>query len=114
MVPYYHAIIEMANSLDVFYIGDVSHLQNTKIDALATLVATLALPIYATYHLTVAARRLFCPKYALETNKIHVTSTCFEPRDWQFLIIDYAFHDIIPDDHKKNSLYLTKISPLLL
>ena len=46
----------MANSFDGFYIGHVSRLQNTKADALAMLEATLALPIDATYHLTVTAR----------------------------------------------------------
>jgi len=25
----------------------------------------------------------------------------FEPRDWQFSLIDYAFHDILPDDAKE-------------
>jgi len=55
LVPYHHAVIEMANSFDGFYIGHVSRLQNTKADTLAALAATLTLPIDATYHLTVAA-----------------------------------------------------------
>jgi len=101
LVPYYHAVIEMANSFDGFYIVYVSHLQNTKADALAALAATLALPIDATYHLTVVSRCLFCPKYALETNKVHATSTGFKPKDWQFPIIDYALHDILLDDPKE-------------
>jgi len=71
----------MANSFDSFYIGHVSRLQNTKADALDALATTLALPIDATYHLTVAARCLFCLKYALETNEVHAISTGFEPRD---------------------------------
>ena len=71
----------MANSFDGFYIGHVSHFQNTKADAMATLAATLALPIDATYHLTVAARRLICPKHVLETNEVHATSLGYEPRD---------------------------------
>ena len=70
----------MANSFDGFYIGHVSHFQNTKADALATLAATLALPIDTTYYLTVVARRLFCPKHVLETNEVHATSTSFESR----------------------------------
>jgi len=68
---------------------------------LAALAATLAVPIDATYHLTVAARRLFCPKYLLETDEVHATSIGFERRDWWLPIIDYALHDILPDDHKK-------------
>jgi len=87
----------MANSFDGFYIGHVSRLQNTKADALAALAATLALPIDTTYHLMVAARRLFCQKYALETNEVHTNSTDFEPRDWRFPIIDYALHGHITE-----------------
>ena len=34
LVPYYHAVIEMANLFDDFYIGHVSRSQNTKADAL--------------------------------------------------------------------------------
>ena len=61
-IPYHHAIITMVNSFDGFYIGQMSRFQNTKEDALATLVATLALPIVTIYHLIVATRRLVCPK----------------------------------------------------
>ena len=93
----------MASSFDGFKIGHVSRLQNTKTDALAALAATLALPINTTYHLSVAARCLFCPKYALETNEVHATSTGFEPKDKQFFINDYALHDILPDDPKEVS-----------
>jgi len=45
LVPYYHAIIKMANSFDGFYISHMSHFQNTKADALAALAATLALQL---------------------------------------------------------------------
>jgi len=62
------------------------------------MAATLALPIDATYHLMVATRCLFCPKYALQTNEVHATSTGFEPRDWRFSIINYALHDILSDN----------------
>jgi len=37
----------------------------------------------------------------LETNEVHVTSIEFEPRDWQFLLIEYALHDILLDDPKE-------------
>ena len=102
LVPYHHAIIKMDNSFDDFYIGHVSHIQNTKADALAALVATLALPIDATYYLTVATRHLVCPKHVLKTNEVHVTSIGFEPRDWRFSFIDYD--DILPDDPKETAL----------
>jgi len=101
LVPYFHAIIEMANSFDGFYIVHVSRLQITKADTLAALAAMLALPIDTTYHLTVAARCFFCLKYVLETNEVHATSTGFEPRDWWFPIIDYALHDISTDNPKE-------------
>jgi len=91
----------MANSFDGFYISHVSQFQNTKVDALAVLAATLALPIDTTYHLTVATRRLVCPKQMLETSEVHVTSIGFEPRDWRFSLIDYALHDILLDDPKE-------------
>ena len=58
LVPYYHAVIKMANLFDGFYIGHMSRSQNTKADALAALAATLALPIDTMYHLTVANRHL--------------------------------------------------------
>jgi len=101
LIPYYHAVIEMANSFDDFYIGYVSRLQNTKADALAVLAATLTLPIDATYQLIVAAWCVFCPKYALETNEIHATSTDLKPKNWWFPIIDYALHDILPNNPKE-------------
>ena len=101
MVPYYHAVIKMANLFDGFYIGYVSRSQNTKADTLATLAATLALLIDTIYHLTVATRHLVCPKHVLKTKKVHITSTGFEPRDWRFPLIDYVLHDILPDDPKE-------------
>ena len=68
---------------------------------MAALAATLALPIDATYHLIVATRRLVYPKHVLETNKVHVPLLGLEPRDWRFFFIDYAFHDILPNDPKE-------------
>ena len=73
-------------------------LQNTKVDALAALAATLPLPADTRYHLTVATRHLFCLKYSLEISEVHTTSINFEPRDWWFPITDYALHNILPDD----------------
>jgi len=68
---------------------------------LATLAATLPLPIGTTYHLTGATRRLICSKHVLVTNEVYATSIDFEPRDWRFLFIDYALHDILSDDTKE-------------
>jgi len=104
LVPYYHAVIKVANLFNGLYIGYVSRSQNTKADALAALAATLTLPIDITYHLTVATRYLVCPKQVLKTKEIHSISTDFEPRDWRFSLIDYALHDILLDDPKKRHL----------
>ena len=101
MIPYYHAVIKMANLFDGFYIGHVSRSQNTKADALAAQAATLALLIDTTYHLTVATRQLVCPKHVLETKEVLVTSIDFEPKDWRLPLIDYALHGILPNDPKE-------------
>jgi len=72
----------LADSFDGFYISHVSHLQNTKADALAALVTTLALPPDTSYRLLVATRHLFCLKYGLEVSEVHTTSKNFKQRDW--------------------------------
>ena len=69
LVPYYHAIIKVANLFDGFYIGHVSQSQNTRADALAVLAITLALPDDTKYHLTVASRHLVCSKHMLRTKE---------------------------------------------
>ena len=68
---------------------------------MTALAATLALPIDTMYHLTVATRRLVCPKHVLETNEVYLTSIDFAPRDWWLSFIDYALNDILPDDPKE-------------
>ena len=105
LIPYHHAAIKLANSFDGFYISHVSHLQNTKVDILVELAATLALPADATYRLTVATHYLFCPKYGLKVSEVHTISTNLEPRNWRFLIIDYALHGILPDDPKEKASF---------
>jgi len=95
LISYHHVAIQLANTFKGFYISHVSRLQNTKADALAVLAATLALPADTSYGLTVATHHLFYLKYDLEVSEVHTTLTNFEPRDWQFLIIDYALHDIL-------------------
>jgi len=71
LIPYQQTAIKLANSFDGFYISHVSRLQNTKADVLAVLAATLVLPAHTTYHLTMAARHLFCLKYSLEASQVH-------------------------------------------
>jgi len=81
LITYHHAAISLVNLFDSFYLIHVSRLLNTKADALAALVATLALPADTTYHLTVATRHLFFLKYGLEASEVHTILTNFEPRD---------------------------------
>jgi len=40
-------------------------------------------------------------KHMLEAKEVHNTSMDFEPRDWQFAFIDYALHNILPDNPKE-------------
>ena len=48
-----------------------------------------------------ATRHLICPKHVLKIKEVHVTSMDFEPRDWQFFLIDYALQDILSNDLKE-------------
>jgi len=82
LIPYHHAVIEMANLFNGFYISYVSRSQNTKADALAALATMLALPIDTMYHLRVATRHLVCSKRVLKTKEVYNISTDLEPRDW--------------------------------
>ena len=101
LIPYHHVAIKLANLFNGFYSSHVSHLLNTKADALAVLAATLALPADTTYRLTMATRHLFCLKYDLEISEVHTTLINFKSRDRRFSIIDYALHDILPDDPRE-------------
>ena len=80
LIPYHHAAIQLASTFDGFYISPVSHLQNTKADAIAAFAATLALPAESNYRILVAIRHLFSSKYNLEVSEMHITSATFEPR----------------------------------
>ena len=101
LVPYYHAVIKIANLFDRFYIGHVSQSQNTRANALAALATTLALSDDTKYHLTVVTRHLVCSKYMLRTKGAYNISMNFEPKDRQFSLIDYALHGLLPDDPKE-------------
>lgn len=71
LILYHQAVLEIAGSFDGFYIDHVPRLKNTKADVLAALAATLALPTNASYHITVATRQLFFPKYDLRDKEVH-------------------------------------------
>jgi len=87
--------------LKVTIISHVSRLQNKKADALTVLAATLVLPAGTSYRLTVATRHLFCPNYNLEVSEVHTALTNFKVKEWQFSIIDYVLHNILPDDPRE-------------
>jgi len=101
LIPYHHAAIKLADSFNGFYISHISHLQNIKVDALAALAPTLALPADARYCLTVATRYLFSLKHGIEVSEVHTTLANFEPRDWRFLIIHYPLYGILLDDPRE-------------
>ena len=101
LVPYYHAIIEVANLFDGFYIGPVSRSQNPRAHALTALATTLTLPDDTKYHLTVATRHLVCSKHMLRTKEVYNISTDLEPRGWRFPLIDYALHGLLSDNPKE-------------
>ena len=62
LISYHHVVIKLANIFDSFYISHVSRLQNTRVDTLATLSATLTLSTDTSYRLTVATRHLCWPR----------------------------------------------------
>jgi len=80
LISYHHAAVQLATTFEGFYVSHVSHLQNTKAEAV--LATTLTLPADISSHLTVATRHIFCPKYGLEVSEVHTISTNFKPRDW--------------------------------
>ena len=103
LISYHHVVIKLANTFDGFYISHISRFQNTKANALAALVATLALPADTSYQLTVATHYLFCLKHSIKVKEVYTISTTFESRDWQFPIIDYALDGILPNDPKQTT-----------
>ncbi|XP_020245228.1 uncharacterized protein LOC109823364 [Asparagus officinalis] len=98
LIPYYTATTTLANSFECFYIDYLPRLRNTYDNALASLAAILALPEGATQQVIVVSRQLFRPKYALQINAIDKAPEPLEPRDWQFLIINYVFYCSLPKD----------------
>jgi len=69
-VPYHNATIITAEKFENFYIDHVPCQQNEHVDALASLTASLALPVRATEKILVYSRDLYCCKFALENSRI--------------------------------------------
>ena len=92
LVPYHNTTIHMAKRFRSFYIDHVPRQQNTYVDALASLTASLALPAGATEKVLVYSHDLYCLRFALEDNQIPagnlqvkealLTSVGPELRDW--------------------------------
>ena len=85
--------------------------QNAHADALASLAASLALPVGAAEKVFIYSHDLYCCKFTLEDSKaprgdlqvkeVLKTSTSLEPRDWRFSYIDFVLYGILPDDPKE-------------
>jgi len=68
--PYHNATIYMAEKFENFYIDHVPRQQNTHVDTLASLVASLALPAVAIEKVLVYSHDLYCPKFAFEDDQM--------------------------------------------
>ena len=82
----------MAEKFENFYIDHVPQQQNAHADGLASLAASLALPVGATERVLVYSCDLYCYKFAFEDSRtprrdLQVkedleTSTSLELREW--------------------------------
>jgi len=68
LVPYHNATINMAEKFKSFYINHVPCQQNAHVDALASLAASLSLPVGATEKALIYSHNLYFSKFALEDN----------------------------------------------
>lgn len=68
LISYYRAIIAWTEKFKGLYINHIPRKDNMHVDALTSLVATLALPPKVEQKVLVARRNLYHPKYALEIN----------------------------------------------
>ncbi|XP_020266133.1 uncharacterized protein LOC109841585 [Asparagus officinalis] len=99
---------ELAQKFEGFFIEYIPRAQNTYVDALASLVTSLALPPKEEMMIFVMGRDLYHPKLPLEhcSNETTAEIACatsieLEPRDWRFPYIDYVLYGILPDDAKE-------------
>lgn len=58
LVPYHQTAMQPANKFEEFYINHVPRYENTYVDTLASLAATLAVPSWSTKHVTISSRKL--------------------------------------------------------
>ena len=68
-IPYFNATISMAEKFGNFYIDHVPRQQNAHADALAFLVASLALPPGVVEKILVYSHNLYCPRVTFEDHQ---------------------------------------------
>ena len=93
----------MAERFKNFFIDHVPCQQNAHADALASLAASLALPVGVLEKILVYSHDLYCPRVIFEDHQKPTrdhqvkealeTSAGPDPRDWRFSYIDYALYD---------------------
>ena len=66
LVPYYNTTIDMVERFRDFYIDHAPRQQNAHADALASLVASFALPAGVVEKIFVYSHDLYCPRFAFE------------------------------------------------
>ena len=74
----------MAERFKNFYIDHVPHQQNAHVDALASLAASLALPVRATEKVLVYNHDLYCPKFAFEESQTPKGDLQVKKGSWDF------------------------------
>jgi len=101
----------MTEKFKNFYIDYVPRQQNVHANVLASLVASLVLPVGATERVLIYSRDLYYSKFTLEDSKtlrgdlqvkeVLETSTSLEPRDWRFSYINFVLYGLLRDDSKE-------------
>jgi ribonuclease HI len=66
LIPYHKVAVKLAEKFKDIFLDHVPRRQNAHADALASLVASLAVPARATEKVLVASRDLYCPKFSLQ------------------------------------------------
>lgn len=93
LIPYYWATIACTEKFKWFYINHILWKDNTHANTLASLAATLSLPLKLEQKELVASRNLYLPEHALE------------PRDLWFPFMDFVLDRILPKVRKKKHFH---------
>src|SRR3954464_10437090 len=120
LIPYFNSALQMAEQFKGFYIGHVPRLDNTHVDALASLATSLCLQAGECQSVMVFARSLFHPKCTFpkdpiesktanllqETSGIAARSVTL---NWRTPFVDYIMYNIRADDQKLAMSILKKV-----